>query len=88
MYLMSVVHVAHIVLVFSSMRVYAMCDRSRLLAALVGILSMVPVATIAVRLRFRICSDDDGLINSLSVANSEGIASVLNLRPPRLWGRC
>ena len=44
------VHIAHTVLVFSSMRTYAISNRSILLAAIVGILSMVPVVTDAVRL--------------------------------------
>ena len=47
------VHVAHMVLVFSSMRVYAMSSRSKLLAALVGVLSMVPVGTNAVCLQYK-----------------------------------
>ena len=44
------IHIVHTVLVFSSMRTYAISNRSILLAALVGILSMVPVVTNAVRL--------------------------------------
>ena len=39
------IHIAHTVLVFSSMRIYAISNRSILLAAIVGILSMVPVVT-------------------------------------------
>ena len=44
------IHIAHTFLVFSSMRAYAISNRSILLAAVVGILSMVPVVTDAVRL--------------------------------------
>ena len=42
------IHIAHTVLVFSSTRTYAISNRSILLAAVVGILSMVPVVTDAV----------------------------------------
>ena len=46
------IHIAHMVLVFSSMRTYAISNRSISLAALVGILSMVSVVTNAVCLDF------------------------------------
>ena len=42
------IHIAHTVLAFSSMRTYAISNRSILLAALVGMLSMVPFVTNAV----------------------------------------
>ena len=44
------IHITHTVLVFSSMRTYAISNRSILLTALVGILSMVSVVTNAVRI--------------------------------------
>ena len=54
------VHVAHTALVFSSMRVYAMSNRSVVLAALVGILSMVPIVGNAV------CLIVNGLIQKMA----------------------
>ena len=44
-------HITHDMLVFSSMRVYAMSDRSILLAALVGVLGVAPLAVNLVGLR-------------------------------------
>lgn len=68
-WLLVMIHIAHTVLGFASMRTYAISDRSILLAVVVGILSMVPVVTDTVCLYSETdhvqmkadCSGDSGL---------------------------